>query len=129
MLHVVPKDRAEEEWVTAALAEHGVIPYPNEYLPADQRERVRSYLAPDGYSFEYDPRQPSPEPIAAPRLLSSHGLRPGHPHDERFMVLSGPDVPRLRIERAEAPHVAPTLAALLGLPLADFPAEALLAPG
>lgn len=129
MLHVVPRDRAEEERVTAALAEHGAIPYPAQHLPADQREQVRSYLAPDGYSFEYDPLQPSAEPVAAPRLRSSHGLRPGHPRDERFMVLAGPDVPRLRLERAAAVQVAPTLAALLGLSLTDFPGEALLEPG
>lgn len=45
------------------------------------------------------------------------------------MVLSGPDVPQLRLERAEAAQVAPTLAALLRLPLADFPAETVLMPG
>jgi len=129
MLHVVPRDRAEEEWVTAALAEHQVIPYPNDYLPADQRDQVRSYLAPDSYSFEHDPLQPSNQPVTSPRLLSSHGLRPGHPGDERFMVLSGPDVPQLRLGRAEAAQVAPTLAALLRLPLADFPAETVLVPG
>lgn len=125
MLHVVPRDRAEEERVTAALAEHGVVPFPNEYLPAEQRKQVRSYLAPDGCSFEHDPLQPSVEPVVLPCLRSSHGLRPGHPADERFMVLSGPDVPRLRLGRAEASQVAPTLAALLGLALADFPGEAL----
>ena len=128
MLHVVPRSAKEAEDIAAKLSEFGAEFYDNAYLPESQRGVVHSYLAPDGHNFESDTLKPSLEPITSPTLFSSHGLRPGHPGDERFMVLAGPDVSHRNIEHADANQVAPTLAVLAGVARAHFDVEALLEP-
>lgn len=123
VLHVAPRDAGERARVAAALAAYGAEPLPNGYLPEEQRGAVCSYLAPEGCSFEDGGGEAAP--LAAPKLRSSHGFRPGHPLDERFMVVFGPGVPRRTLKRAGALQVAPTLLALLGLPQ-RLPAEPLI---
>ncbi|MFQ3673996.1 MAG: hypothetical protein SNJ83_10415, partial [Aggregatilineales bacterium] len=54
-------------------------------------------------------------PSGKPNAISSHGLRPGHPGDDRFALFAGPNVPRGSVEAADAIQVAPTLAKLAGL--------------
>ncbi len=128
MLHVVPRDAAELARIEAALAAHGVTRHSSDHVPAEHRAAVVTFAAPDGASFEHDPPTPEGQPVAPPVALSSHGLRPGSPGDERFAVFSGPDVPRGRTATAAAVQVAPTFAALLGLPLDDFPAPPIFQP-
>lgn len=122
MLLVAPKDADELHRVTEALAAYGVEPYPNTCIPADHRDQVAVFVAPPGMTFENEDASIT-EPIARPKAISSHGMRPGHPGDDRFALFAGPDVPRGQIARADAVKVAPTLAKLLGLPLDDFPAQ------
>lgn len=123
MLHVKVDSAADEARATAALAEHGVVPYDPSYLPEDHRAFLRSYLAPDGFSFESGP---SELPVTEPKNISSHGLRPGHPADDRFMFMSGPDVPTGTVAIADADQVAPTVAQLLGIATGVFPGRSLL---
>lgn len=123
LLHVKVDSAADEERATAALAEFGVVPYDASYLPEDHRVFLRSYLAPDGYSFEAGP---SEQPVTDPKNISSHGLRPGHPADDRFMFMSGPDVPTGSVAVADADQVAPTVAKLLGIGTEPFPGRSLL---
>lgn len=125
ILHVVARDEATRNRVAGVLAEHGVVPYPNAYLPAELRSEIASFLAPDGTSFEHDGEAATP--IAPPSALSSHGKRPGHPDDDRFMILAGPSVEVGVVPTAPAGAVAATAAHLLGLDRARF-AEASLLP-
>lgn len=123
LLHVAVDGMEAEVVATAALARYGVKPFPNDYLPEKHRRRVRSFLAPDGMSFEPGPASGA---VTEPDAVSSHGLRPGHPADDRFLVLSGPAVGPGLLERATAGQVAPTVAALLGLPAGPYPETSLL---
>jgi predicted AlkP superfamily pyrophosphatase or phosphodiesterase len=122
ILNVVPRDADDLARITQALAPYGVQPFHTDYVPEDLRGQVASFLAPDGMTFEPDDPDET-EPVGAPRLLSSHGLRPGNPADDRFAVFAGPDVEPGIVESANAVQVAPTLAALLRLPLDEFPAD------
>lgn len=123
LLHVKVNSPEEEAYATARLAEFGAVPFDPSYLPEDHREFIRPYLAPDDHAFEGGPAD---EPVTAPSNISSHGLCPGHPADDRFMFLKGPDVPAGTIATATAEQVAPTVARLLGLPISGFPGEPLL---
>jgi predicted AlkP superfamily pyrophosphatase or phosphodiesterase len=102
--------------IAARLAEHGVDPYPDTCVPPDSRGPVRLFVAPDGYSFE-DSAESVTEPIGKPGSISSHGLRPGRPGDDRFALFAGPQVPHGMIAEADAVQVMPTLAKILGLPV------------
>lgn len=115
LLHVAPRGERERLRAEAALAEHGVAPYPSAHVPDDARDHLATFLAPDGMAFEHDPTVEADGPVVPPVNRSSHGARPGHPSDERFLVAAGPNVERARIARADATAVEPTLAALLGL--------------
>jgi hypothetical protein len=55
-------------------------------------------------------------------MISSHGLRPGSDKDDRFALFAGASVPQGSEETAQAAQIAPTLAAMLGLPVSHFPA-------
>ena len=128
LLHLAPRDTTEARRATDVLAEHGCVLFGAAHLPTDRRDGLIAFLAPDGTTFEHDTQAPASGPVAAPVNRSSHGARPGHPADERFLVVAGPGARRAQIEHAPAAAVAPTLAALLGLPLRDYPGEPLLAP-
>lgn len=121
ILNVVPRDAAHLDEITQALAVYGVTPFHTDYVPADFRPQMASFLAPSGAAFELDTPGVT-EPTAKPALPSSHGLRPGLPGDDRFCVIVGPDVPPGTLHEAAATQVAPTFARLLGLPLEDYPA-------
>lgn len=117
LLNVILAGTWTEEATTRALAEVGAVPLGDAHLPPDVHGRLASYAAPDEHSFE--PAMPGDGPPALfgpPMMVSSHGLRPGHPADERFCLLAGPGVPRRRLDFAGAETLAPTLARLLGLP-------------
>lgn len=126
MLHVVPRTSAELAEVRARLSEFGVEEYPNEHIPEEWRGQVVCFAAPERFSFEFDPARPADAPQGEPSLRSSHGLRPGMPGDDRFLLLAGSGIPSLKVDRAEARQVAPTLAAVLGLQARPSWAEGLI---
>jgi predicted AlkP superfamily pyrophosphatase or phosphodiesterase len=128
LLHVIPKDDAELADITARLAAYGVTPYNSNHIPTDYRTVIKTFAAPEGAAFEHDPAAPVTEPTGKPAALSSHGLVPGMPGDDRFCVFAGPNVPQRRVAEANAVQVAPTLAALLGLSLEGFPAAPVFEP-
>lgn len=99
--------------VDKRLADHDVVPFEHECLPDDVRGQVAMYLAPDGSSFEGS--GPDAEASGPPTSISSHGLRPGCPGDDRFALFAGPDVPNGSSAEADAVDVMPTLAKLLGV--------------
>jgi predicted AlkP superfamily pyrophosphatase or phosphodiesterase len=127
VLHVAPRDADHLAQITAALAEYGAQPLSNHYIPADHRDRVYAFVAPDKFSFE-DEDPDEKNPTGAPKLISSHGLLPGSPGDDRFALFAGPNVPTSEIASADAVQIAPTLATILGLPLGDFPAQPVFQP-
>ncbi|MGQ9889905.1 MAG: alkaline phosphatase family protein [Aggregatilineales bacterium] len=129
-LLVAPRDAEELARITAALAAYDAHPYPNDCIPPELRDQVVIFVAPDGTSFEEDapPGAPDDEALGAPKAISSHGLRPGLPGDNRFALFAGPKVPAGRVKTAEAAQVAPTCAALLGLALEPFSAAPIFAP-
>lgn len=127
VLNVVPRDAEHLAEITEKLAPYGVMPFHVDYVPADVRPMMASFLAPPRTSFEHD-NQDETEPTGAPKMTSSHGLKPGDPGDDRFAVFAGPDVPQGVIAEAAAVQVAPTFAALLGLPLEDYPAAPIFSP-
>jgi len=108
------KDKTQLDTITAQLAAYGVEPYPNDCLPPEHREQIAMFVAPDGTAFE-DIRPEELGITGTPKLISSHGLRPGAAGDDRFALFAGPNVPMGRVDSAEAAQIAPTLAALLGL--------------
>jgi predicted AlkP superfamily pyrophosphatase or phosphodiesterase len=122
LLIVAPKDEAELQMVTEKLAEYGVEPYPNDCIVPEYRDRLFLFVAPDRVSFEVENVDNS-VPSGRPNAISSHGLRPGHPGDDRFAVFAGPNVPQGSVEAAEAVQVAPTFAKLLGLADVAFRAQ------
>jgi len=128
MLYVRHKDAAELAMVAEKLAEYGCERYTSDFIVPDYRDEISVFLAPDKTSFEHDPENPATEPTGRPKALSSHGIRPGAPGDDRFCVFAGPDVPKGYLESADAWQVAPTFAALLGLATSDFPGEPLFTP-
>ncbi len=114
ILIVAPRDADELRTVTERLAAYGVEPYPNTCIPPEYRDQLFLFAAPDGMSFEIENADNS-VPVGKPKAISSHGLKPGSPGDDRFALFAGPDVPRGSIASADAVQVAPTLAKLLGL--------------
>lgn len=121
IMMVVPHTAEELADVTQKLAAYGVEPYPNDCIPAEHRDQIFLFVAPDGVSFENENVDDS-VPAGKPNAISSHGLRPGMPGDDRFALFAGPDVPHQILDAADARQVAPTFARLLGLDDA-FPAH------
>lgn len=128
VLLVVPENAAQLASIRSALAEHDCEQLPVDFLPPEQRDMLAAFVAPPGYSFEHD-NPDETNPIAPPRNVSSHGLRPGASGDHRFAIFAGPNVPSGEvIPSAEAAQIAPTCAALLGLPLDAYPLSPLYSP-
>jgi predicted AlkP superfamily pyrophosphatase or phosphodiesterase len=129
VLHVAAKDDAELQMVTEKLAEYDVKPWNKDHIPDDYKDQLSAFVAPDHIEFcDKHPDPESKEVIGKPMNLSGHGRKPGSPLDDRLCVFYGPDVPNKIIEEAEAVQVAPTFAALLGLPLEGFPAQPIFLP-
>lgn len=122
LLHVLTPDPATRRRVTDVLAGFDVSAYPNDYLPDELRSVLSAFLAPDGVSFEHDGPPPA-EPIVAPTAVSSHGKRPGHPDDDRFLVAAGPSIANGIVSKADARDVAATVAHLLDLDRGAFTGE------
>lgn len=123
VLHVLATSVHDADRAAGALAEFGAVPFENGYLPEEHRDSLLAFLAPDGTSFETG-IEGATEPVGDPTNLSSHGLRPGDPGDDRMFVAVGPDVPAGFVASAAANQVAPTIAQLLGISREAFPAPA-----
>jgi predicted AlkP superfamily pyrophosphatase or phosphodiesterase len=121
-LLVAPKDQAELRMVEEKLAAYGVEAFPNDCVPAEYREQIYVFVAPHQTSFEGDNPHET-EPTGKPKAISTHGLKPGWAGDHRFALFAGPGVPQGNLAAATATQVAPTLAMLLGLPVAQFHAQ------
>ncbi len=113
-LLVAPHDAAELDIVTQKLAAFGVQPFPNDCVVPEFRDQVFVFVAPPLWSFENDNAEAT-EPVLPPRAISSHGLTPGAPGDDRFALFAGPGVPQGSSAQGDAVQVAPTFAALAGL--------------
>ncbi len=120
-LLVAPRDAAELARITEVLAAYDVQPFPNACIPAELRDEVVVFVAPERVSFETGP-EGNTEASGPPKATSTHGLKPGLPGDDRFALFAGPHIPQGHSTEADAVQVAPTFAKLLGLPLDGFPA-------
>lgn len=129
VLHVAARDEAELASVTEKLAEFGVEPWNKDHIPPEYREQLSVFVAPDGVVFYGEHDDPDFKDVTgAPKNLSGHGRRPGSPLDDRLCVFYGPDVPQMTLKEADAIQVAPTFAALMGLPLDDYPGQPIFQP-
>lgn len=121
-LLVAPKDEAELQMVSEKLAAFDAEPFPNDCIPEELRNQVYVFVAPPKVSFE-DAPEGQTEATGKPQNISTHGLKPGMPGDDRFALFAGPNIPNGKIGEANAVQVAPTLAKILGLTLDIYTAE------
>ena len=114
MLLVAPRSVSEEDQVTAILAEVGIEPWCNDFLPEDQRRELLVFAPPAGklLSFERDANGTG-NTSGLSKYQSNHGMRPGTEADYRFCIFAGPRVPKGSVSLGLAGQVAPTLAALM----------------
>jgi predicted AlkP superfamily pyrophosphatase or phosphodiesterase len=127
-LHVIVDSVADREEVGRRLAEYGVLPWEGSYLPAELRERTATFVAPPLHDFGKAPVDaPDGILVGDSHYKSTHGFRPGTAADDRFCLFVGPDVPTGVVEAADAESFAPTLAAVLNLPMEHFPGRPLFA--
>lgn len=126
-LHVVVEDRTQRREVERRLATVGAESLDSDHVPPALRDRIATFAAPRRHSFEESPLDhDGVAPTGRPADISSHGLRPGAPADDRFCLLVGGGLSPEIIDTAAAERFCPTLASLLGLPETG---EGLLAPG
>lgn len=125
-LHVIVDSSVERAEVERKLAAFGAEVWNGSHLPPELRDRVTTFVAPDGHDFGNAPTDtPEGAGIGGSYYKSMHGLRPGNPADDRFCLFFGPRVPDGVVESADAESFAPTMATLLDLPPASFPGRPL----
>jgi predicted AlkP superfamily pyrophosphatase or phosphodiesterase len=124
-LYVAVESEREAERLGERLEPHGVERLLSDHLPAEVRREVATFVAPPRCSFERRPEGVE-DVSGVPRYPSNHGFRPGSAADERVAVLCVPGEEPRRVARADSLQLAPTLAAVLGLPLSPYPAAPLL---
>lgn len=125
-LHVATSNANERQDVVSRLSHFGAEPYESAHIPLTSRSNIATFMAPPGHSFEESPQNlPSNQPTGQPRYLSSHGLKPGSPGDDRPCFFFGAGIPIETLETAAAEEFAPTLASILGLPLEPYPSSPL----
>ncbi|MFZ5780870.1 MAG: alkaline phosphatase family protein [Pseudomonadota bacterium] len=129
-LHVLIENDRHAAKVRERLSAFGVVQHPSDHVPIAHRTRIATFSAPPGHSFE--PRPPDGrQPTGKPFYISTHGLRPGDPADDRFCVFHGPGIARSVVDTAPAEQFAATAAALLGVRLPACraaPLQAVAAP-
>lgn len=118
-LHVAIRDRAHEKETERRLSEVGAEAIGNDHVPGRLRAQVSAFTAPPGHSFEEASTEGDPAPLRAPKYISSHGLRPGVPADDRFCIFAGAGVRAKLIQNATAEQFCPTLGAMLGIAETD----------
>src|SRR5262249_10299105 len=111
--------------VTAAFRELGVERWTSDHIPEDQRGQIATFVAPPFHAFESAPAD-AVDRIGPAKTISTHGLRPGDPDDDRFCIFAGRGVARARIARAAPEQYGATLARLLDVSAPELPAEALI---
>ncbi|GLR90268.1 hypothetical protein GCM10007857_69820 [Bradyrhizobium iriomotense] len=120
-LHVIVKSGAERDEVERRLTKFGAEPWNGSHLPPELRGYMATFVAPPGYDFGNAPGDtPEDMLVGDSRYQSTHGFRPGTAADDRFCLFSGRQIPNRVIEEADAESFAPTVSALLDLPLAQF---------
>lgn len=108
--------------ISARLADHGIEPWNNDHLPEGVRDRLLTFVMPEGSTMSFESSRPGTTGTTGPsKYRSNHGMRPGTWSDFRFCLFSGPDIPRSVCPPGEAIQVAPSLAKILGL---DHPWQA-----
>lgn len=123
-LHVMIEDDPHGATVAERLAAFGVVRHPSDHVPHAYRDRIAMFSAPPGHSFERRPQDaPHGQSTGKPAYVSSHGLRPGDPADDRFCVFYGSGIQQSVTDAATAEQFAPTVAALLGLRLSVCTAQ------
>lgn len=128
MLHAYLPTLSEQTQAIEAFKAIEVKLYPNKHLPKQNQSTILCFLAPDGFSFESRPEQASQTTqTGQPKYISSHGLRPGHPADDRLCVFNGKGISSGIIASANAVDFTPTLADILGLPITPYQGVSLLA--
>ncbi|RVM17891.1 alkaline phosphatase family protein [Sinorhizobium meliloti] len=126
-LHVAVRNSQERANVTDALRDFGVEEWTSDHIPEGQRELIATYVAPRFHSFEEPPDSNIlRETTGRPQYISTHGVRPGEPEDDRFCVFAGAGVPKVKIDKAKPEQYAASLARLLGLPNEINAVEALV---
>lgn len=106
--------RARE--IEQRLTEHGIEPWNNDHLPDGPRDRLLTFVMPEGVDMSFEASRPGTSGVTGPsKYRSNHGMRPGTRADFRFCLFSGPDIPRQVLPAGEAIQVAPTLAKILGV--------------
>lgn len=128
MLLVAPRSDDEARDVKAALADMDIEEWDNDFLPEEVRTQLLAFAHPEGtvYSFEKD-RNGTGKTTGDSKYNSNHGMRPGTEADYRFCIFSGPRVPQGKVPFGTADQVAPTLAAIMGVPT-DWIREPLFTP-
>lgn len=126
-LHVAATHAGRLRECEARLAEHGALRIDNGHVPAEVRDRIATFAAPPGHSFEARPPHVDVDAVRGrPKYLSTHGFRPGSADDERFAVFSGAGIGTAVCRRAAADQFAATAAAILGFRDDQHRCEALL---
>ncbi|WP_084811023.1 alkaline phosphatase family protein [Ensifer sp. BR816] len=115
-LHVVVNNDAHRKEITARLAEFGADYIGNDHVPEGVRASIATYVAPHRHSFEVSRTDHNGAgALGKPRYISSHGLRPGAPADDRFAILYGAGIAQGVVESAAAEDFFPALTTILGL--------------
>ncbi|MBB4232527.1 alkaline phosphatase family protein [Rhizobium mongolense] len=128
-VHVFVDSSSERAYAEEKLTSVGAIPLDRSYLPTELRDCVVTFAAPSGCNFANAPGDvPADSVVGDSYYKSMHGRRPGDPADDRFCLFFGTDVPVGVIETADAESFAPTVSALLDLPLTSFPGRPLFTP-
>lgn len=116
VLMVRPDSPGHARTISARLMDHDIEPWNNDHLPAGARDRLLTFVMPEGSSMSFESGRPGTTGATGPsKYRSNHGMRPGTRADFRFCLFSGPDIPRAVLPPGNAIQVAPTLAKILGL--------------
>ena len=116
LLFVAYHSATELDDIVTKLSAYGVTRLDNPpYLPTTHIDQLAIFVAPKNTSFEPATKHAGSAPTAKPKYISTHGMGPEHPEDERIAIFTGIGVPVQQVSRADSLTVTPTLARLLGI--------------
>ncbi|ANG62634.1 hypothetical protein A8C75_09165 [Marinobacterium aestuarii] len=114
VLLVRPDTAEQARRLSEKLTGEGMQPWNNDHLPAKQRERLLTFVAPQGSALSFEASRPDTCGLYGPsKYQSNHGMRPGTRADERFCIFYGNNIPQQSLAHGKAIQIAPTLAAIL----------------
>ena len=126
-LHVAVDNHRDRATVARKLEAFDVVEHESVHVPEGQRDKIATFSAPERHAFERKPAaSPADQQTGRAITVSTHGLRPGSPLDDRICMILVPEAEQRSIEAATAPELTPTLASLLGLPVAPYQAAPLI---